>query len=252
MGDIAATVKPTFEASTPEIKRIVWSRKGGWTHVSLMEWQDVASVCTTRIWKQWHLYDPSRPLENWCNTVISNVFKNLKRDLRGRWERPCTGGGKANGASCVYNLGGDSCSYTKSRTQCSECRLFAEWEKTRRHQFNIKSTVALSNHAQEVSNMPCESFDIESVEGAMHQQMKENLTQWEWRIYHGLYVRHLKPAKVCEELQELIKTWKREPREDEQTSYSFVLIKQRWFRELMMDVLKREGYDLEAFLEYDR
>mgnify|MGYP001560078143 CR=1 FL=1 len=93
--------KPTFEQCVPEIKRIVWSRKGGWTHVSLMEWQDVASLSVTRIWKQWHLYDPKRPLENWANTVISNVFKNLKRDLRGRYDRPCVGGGKANGSSCA-------------------------------------------------------------------------------------------------------------------------------------------------------
>lgn len=252
MGDVVATVKPTFDESVSEIKRIVWSRKGGWTHVSLMEWQDVSSVCTTRIWKQWHLYDGIRPLENWCNTIISNVFKNLKRDLRGRYDRPCCGGGKANGASCVYNLGGDSCSFTKSRTQCAECPLYADWQKGRRHQFNIKSPVALENHTQEVSNMPSESFDIESVEGLMHKQMRANLTQWEWKVYDALYVRHLKPAKVCEELQAQIQTWKRAPRAEEQTSYAFVLIKQRWFRELMMAILKREGYDLEAFLDYDR
>lgn len=82
--------------------------------------------------------------------------------------------------------------------------------------------------------------------------MRENLTQWEYRLYDALYIRHLKPAKVSEELQALVKTWKRAPREDEITSYTFVLTKQRWFRELMFEALKREGYDLEALIDYDR
>ncbi len=251
MGAPTITVaKPTFEECVPEIKRIVWARKGGWTHVSLMEWKDVASISTIRIWKQWHLYDPKRPLENWCNTIISNVFKNLKRDLRGRYDRPCVGGGKANGASCSYNSGGDSCRLTKSRTQCAECPLYAEWEKTRRHQFNIKSTVALDFHSQEVSTMPQEVFDADTVKAVVDAEMKANLTPWEWRIYQALYIRHLKPAKVSEELETLVKTWKRVPYPDEQTSYPFVLDRQRWFRELMFTVLKREGYDLQAFLDY--
>ncbi len=249
---VPPSTKPTFEESFPEIRRIVWSRKGGWSHLSLMEWSDVAAIVTARIWEKWDLYDPAKPLENWCNTLISNSFKNLKRDLGGRWHRPCVGGGKANGSSCAHNLGGDTCEVTKSRTQCAECPLYAEWEKTRRHQFNIKVPVALENHTREVGDMPGESFDIKAVEATVHQQMKVNLTQWEWRIYHALYVRHLKPAAVSEELQELPKTWKRALRAEEQTSYAFVLDRQRWFKELMFDILKREGYDLKETLNYAR
>jgi hypothetical protein len=215
-----------------------------------MEWNDVASICTTRIWKKWHLYDPSRPLENWCNALISNELKNLKRDLHGRFSRPCVGGGKANGSSCVHNLGGNTCEITKSRTQCAECPLYREWEKTRRYVFNIKSTVALENHAQEVSNMPEEHFDSDAVQKALHAEMRANLTQWEWHVYHGLYILHLKPNAVSERLQAIIKTWKRAPRTDEQWSYQFILDKQHWFRELMMEALKRQGYDLERALAY--
>ncbi len=244
--------KPSFESCIPEVKRIVWSRKGGWTHVSLMEWKDVASECVIRIMKQWHLYDPKRPLENWCNTLISNVVKNLKRDLGGRYSRPCIGGGKANGASCAYNHGGDSCTLTKSGTQCAECPLYAEWEKTRRHQFNIKSTVALEFHSQEVSTMPQEVFDADVVKSLVDAQMKTNLTQWEWRVYDALYIQHLKPAEASHHLQSLIQGWKRAPREGELTTYQFVLEKQRWFRELMMEILRREGYDLQAFIDYAR
>ncbi len=244
MGNVAATAeKPTFDQSYPEIKRIVQSRKGSWTYISLMEWSDVSSIITTRIWKQWPLYQPTKgPLENWANTVITRALFNLRRDLALRYARPCV-------KSCVFNLGGDACEITPSRTQCDECPLYKDWNKTRRHQFNIKSTVALENHAQEVSNMPSESFDIEAVQTAVHKQMRANLTKWEYRVYHLLYVKHLKPAVVSEELQTLVKTWKRAPRPEELT-YQYVLTKQRWFKELILMVLKREGYDLQAFTDY--
>lgn len=235
---------PTFEEAYPQIKKIVWSRKGAWTYISLMEWQDVSAILIERVWTKWETFKPDKgPLENWVNTVVTRALLNLRRDLLLRWSRPCLKG-------CTHNLGGDSCEVTKSRTQCAECPLYADWEKTRKHQFNIKSTVALENHSQEVSNMPHESFDVEAMKTLVDGQMKANLTTWEYRVYHSLYVRHLKPAKVSEELQALVKTWKRAPREDEGTTYQFVLTKQRWFRELMFSILKREGYDLEATLDY--
>ncbi len=243
MPEVSAA-KPTFEQSYPEVKRIVASRKGGWTYGNLMEWSDVSSLVTTRIWQRWHLFNPAKgPLENWCNTIISRVLLNLRRDLALRYARPCVKG-------CAYNHGGNSCTLTKSGTQCAECPLYAEWEKTRRHQFNAKSTVALEFHAQEVSTMPQEVFDTESVKAVMDREMKANLTQWEWRVYHALYMRHLKPAEVSDHLQALLKTWKRAPRAEEVTTYQYVLEKQRWFRELIFAILKREGYDLQAFIDY--
>ncbi len=254
MGQPTSTAKPTFESCIPEIKRIVASRKGGWTHVSLMEWQDVASNCMIRIMKQWYLYDHTRPLENWCNTLISNVFKNLKRDLVGRYSRPCVGGGKANGASCAYNTGGDACSapWVKSRTQCDECPLFAEWHKTRRHQFNIKSTVTLENHVQEVHNQPQDFCDIEGIQNTLHEKMKEELTTWEYRVYACLYIKHLSPNETSAALEAVTKKWKRLPRAEERFDYQFILEQQRWCKQMLFLILKREGYDLEAALNHDR
>ncbi len=232
----SSLVKPSFEESYPEVARIVASRKGAWTYVSLMEWSDVSSIVTTRIWKQWHYYRPEKgPLENWANTVISRALVNLRRDLALRYARPCV-------KECSYNLGGDACGLTKSRTQCAECPLYAEWEKGRRHQFNIKSTVALDNHIQEVHSKPGDNCDIEGVKDMIDQRMKQELTTWEYKLYIMLYIKHLSPTDASVGLQQSIKTWKRAPRKDEEWGYQFILEKQRWFKELMMDILKREGH----------
>lgn len=246
--------KPTFEASLPEINRILQSRRSAWTYTSVSPWEDVSQEILKRLIEKWDKFDPNKgPLENWLNRFISNAIQNEKRDRGGnRWQRPCVGGGRSNGRSCTFNTGGDTCSYTKSGKQCTECPLYAEWAKSRQHQFNIKSTVALENHAQEVSNTQGDFFDVAAVEQEMHRQMKENLTQWEYRLYHCLYIQHLSASETGTVLEAVVKQWKRAPREEEQFSYQFILSKQRWFKELMYDCLKREGYDLKTFLNHDR
>ena len=249
----ATSAKPSFEESYAEINKIVQSRRSAWTYVSLMEWNDVSAILIERVWKKWDTFNPLRgPLENWVNTLISRALMNLRRDLLLRWSRPCVGGWNAKGKTCVHNLGGDSCEITKSHKQCAECPIYADWKVVREHQLNIKSTVALDNHAQEVSNKPEDFCDVEAIKELVDQQMKANLTMWEYRLYDALYIRHLSPGETGLELQAVVKTWKRLPREDEQWGYQFVLTKQRWFKELMFEVLKREGYDLEAFLNYER
>ncbi len=251
--DTVATIKPTFEECLPEITRIVRSRKSAWTYVSIVEWSDISQELLMRAFIKWHTFDPSKGrLENWLNTLISNAMSNKKRDDCGnRWSRPCVGGGKSNGKSCVYNSGGESCTFTKSGKQCNECPLFEEWTKKRQHQFNIKSTVSLENHAQEVSTLPQDFCDIEGIKKTVDDEMRKNLTKWEYRIYTALYIEHLSPTATGAKLEAVIKTWKRAPREDEGYDYQFILSKQRWYKELMFSILKREGYDLEAFLNYE-
>ncbi len=238
-----AVVKPVFEQAYPEINRIVQSRRGAWTYLSLMEWSDVSAILIERVWAKWGTFNPERgPLENWVNTLVSRALMNLRRDLLLRWSRPCVGGWNARGKTCVHNLGGDSCEITKSHKQCEQCPIYADWKKAREHQLHIKSTVALDNHAQEVSNLQEDFCDYEGIKATLDAWMRRELTQWEYKLYHALYVRHISPSETSEELQALVKTWKRAPRADEQYNYQFILTKQRWFKELMKEILRREGH----------
>ncbi len=172
MGD---STKLPFDDVLPELQRIVASRRGAWTYLSLMEFADVSQELVLRLFKKYHTFNPERgSLEHWANRVITNALLNLRRDVTGRFSRPCVGGGKAAGKSCTYNTGGDTCSYTKSGKQCAECPLYADWAKGRQHQFNIKSTVALDNHAQEVSNQQQDFLDIEGIQATLHRRMRED------------------------------------------------------------------------------
>ncbi len=253
MGDTTSIVKPTFEESLPEINRIVQSRRAAWTYISVDPFEDISQEILMRVFKKWHTFDPKKgPLEHWLNRFVSNAILNEKRDRGGnRWAKPCIGGGKSNGRSCTYNTGGDTCSYTKSGKQCAECPLYADWAKGRQHQFNIKSTVALDNHAQEVSNQQQDFLDIEGIQATLHRRMREETTPWEWRIFACLYIRHMTPAQTVTVLEEVVKKWKRAPRAEERFDYQFVLSQQRWCRQMLFEIARREGYDLQAALNYE-
>lgn len=236
--------KPSFEESYPEINAIIQSRRGAWNYVSVVEWQDISQILLLRVFEKWDKFDPSKgPLEHWVNRLATNAILNAKRDQGGaRWSRPCVGGGRANGKSCTFNTGSTTCSYTPSGKQCSECVLYADWQRTREHQFNIKSTVALDNHAQEVSNIQEDFHDYDGIKNSLDEHMRKELTKWEYKVYVMLYIRHLTPTMTSTELQNLVKKWKRAPREDEQTGYQAVLQYQRRFKEMMLEILSREGH----------
>jgi hypothetical protein len=238
------TTKPTFEACSTEVISIIARRKSSWAYVSIMEWNEVSNILLEHIWAKWSLYDPvkAKSLEHWANRVITNRLFNLRRDLIGRYSRPCIGGGKASGQHCVYNSGGTGCSFTASKKQCSECPLYAEWQKTREPQFNIKNNVALEYHAQEVSNIQGDFSDVDGIKKKLDAAMHEELTTWEWHIYKALYIDHLSPTETSEHLQLIVKTWKRAPRANEVAGYQSVLQHKRQLEGMMREWLRREDH----------
>lgn len=236
--------KPTFEEAYSEIARIVASRRGAWTYLSILPWDDVSQMLLIKIHSKWHLYDPIKAphLENWINTVITNALLNLRRDSHLRLAKPCIGGGKTNGKSCIYNMGGDSCSFTTSGKQCSQCPVYKEWEEKRKDQFHVKSQVALENHAQEVSNIQSDFTDINGIKDELDIAMLKELTRWEGKIYKALFVRNMSPKEVSKWLVEKAQTRKRPLAPNEQTSYQSILRMQRDFKQMMCEVLRRQGH----------
>lgn len=243
-GTTEGTKRPSFEESYPEINRYVQARRASWVYTSVVEWADISQIILIRIHDKWSTYDPARgPLEHWVNRLITNAISNANRDLAGRrLQKPCVGGGRANGKRCVYNLGEDTCAYTPSRKQCAECPLYAEWQHDREHQHNLKASVALEHHSQEVYNIQGDFTDAAEIKDKLDAAMKRELTLGEWRVWDCLYVKHMKPAEASTHLEALVKTWKRLPREDEQYGYQSILQTAHRIKEIAMEWLRREGH----------
>lgn len=220
--------KITFEKNIDFIKQQISKRKSTW-RLSTIDWEDVEIQLLTRIWQKFHLYrEEDGPLEHWLNRVISNFIKNLLRDNLTKFSRPCILG-------CIYNLGGISCGFTKSKTQCGECKLYANWQKKKESQFNIKSSLPLENHSQEINNKQSDFIDIDKAKKVIDEKIKNKLDRRERKIYKMLFISYMTPQEVSDTLKEEdSKLYGKE-------SYAKILEFQKKIISLSKDIIKEEN-----------
>jgi len=187
-----------FAQHYEEIKRLVGQRRGKWV-LSSMEWADVESVLITHIWKKMHLYDPSRPFDCWCNTVLTSQITNILRDNLWRSARPCIAS-SLYGTSCVYNLGDGICGWTKTGHQDENCPLFAAWKARKGNQADIAAPLSLESHVDEHHNKPSDFVDYDRHKAAIDKIMVKKLTKSDAKIYRLIYIRHWPMPRVLKEL----------------------------------------------------
>lgn len=195
MDDIKA-----FEARVPELRVIVAKRKNSWT-VSTIEWADVEMILLTRLWQKFHLYDANKgPLENWANKLISRAISSLLRDHIFKFQRPCIASGPYGGM-CAFNEGGDRCGFTSNGKQCKLCPLYLKWQKKKEALYNIKASLPIDYHVQEVHNLQEDFLDIDSAKAIIDEKILEQLDKHEAKIYILLFVEH----KSIEEVSKIMK-----------------------------------------------
>jgi hypothetical protein len=183
----------TFENSIDLIQHLIDKQKNKWRLASL-DWEDVHQMVLVRIFLKFHTFDPLKgELSHWLSRVVSNELKNIGRNNYTKWARPCAQG-------CVWNLGGDSCGFTKSGTQCGECSLFRRWKKRKESQHNIAQTLALENHSQETNSIQSDFVNIPAAKEIIDCKMKEKLKGAEWQMYELLYIKNLSDKETGEAL----------------------------------------------------
>lgn len=172
---------PTFEQRYTEICVWVDKRRRKWD-LNVVDWDDARQMILIHISEQYDSYDPTLgPFGNWVNRLITNKIKNIWRDHYTNYSRPCILG-------CPYNSGGQTCSKTRSGTQGAECPAYRDWQKRKGDQFNVRQTLSLDNHAQEVSNVSSDFMDIAAKKRVIDARIREKLTKQEWRIYKTLII----------------------------------------------------------------
>ncbi len=177
-------MKPKFEEKIGIINTEIAKRRGRWKLKAIpsIDYDDVQQILRLHIWKKWDQWDEGRPLEPWLNKIITNQITNLIRNLYGNFARPCItcpanqGGVPPNGLCAIYGK------------QCSDCPLFAYWEKHKKSAHDTKMPLPLEMHSQEVYSIPESNFDINKQINLLHEKMKENLSLVQYKIYKYLYI----------------------------------------------------------------
>lgn len=193
--------KLTYEDQYEIIEEELNKRRGKWFLKSLawMDYDDVKQIIRTHLYKKWSQWDQERPLKPWLNRIISNQLKNILRNYYSNFARPCL--------NCPFNQSGVAddgekgfCGFTASRTQCSECPLYAKWEKTKKAAFDIKMPVAIENHIHEVECRGSISFLLEDAERKLHSEMKKVLSTKNYEIYEMLFILNMTEEEAAAKL----------------------------------------------------
>ena len=173
--------KIIFEEKLPIIEVEIRKRRNKW-QLNILKWmsfEDVEQIIKLHVFKKWHMWDQSKPLEPWLSRIIANQIRNLIRNNYTNYVKPCM--------SCPYNLGDDFCSLNKSGLQDSSCDKFAAWSKSKRHGYNIKLPLELENHSREVDDMSFEQLDFSRSIELLNQEMKKILSENYFHAYRMLF-----------------------------------------------------------------
>ena len=130
------------------------------------------------IYKKWNQYNPLLPLGPWVGKIINNQIINIARNIYTNHQPPCT--------KCAAAESANSCRIYGER--CSKCPLYAHWLKSKKNSHDVKMTLALDYHTQEVFTKPDRNFNIDSVSVELHKKMKSILKPIEWKVYKYLYI----------------------------------------------------------------
>tara|TARA_R100001443_G_scaffold39035_1_gene52466 strand:- start:4132 stop:4812 length:681 start_codon:yes stop_codon:yes gene_type:complete len=181
--------KLKFEDCIESIDTEISKRRSRWnlTALSWMDFDDVSQIIRIHIFKKWHLYDQSKSLAPWVNTLISNQIKNLIRNNYGNYCRPCLKCAAAESDSLCYIYG----------TQSSACPLFAQWERTKKAAYLTKLPTPLETVEHETEKLELKEFNFDSVLSMLNTQLKSKLKPNEWIVYKNLYLENKTEQEVA-------------------------------------------------------
>jgi hypothetical protein len=184
----------TFEESLPIIDNLLSRNKHKWQLkiISSIDWEDIEQIIRIHLFKKWHLFDSTKQVEPWINTIINNQLRNLKRNVYDSCSRPCL--------KCVFNTGSDGCDWTVNGKQDSNCPLYKKWENGKKYAHNVKLPVSTENHTNEVMEMPSSHIDSEKYILIFHDEMKKKLKLSMWLIYEALYIKNLSEEQVAKDM----------------------------------------------------
>ena len=176
----------TFDEALPQIQKLIASRRHKWMlkGIPWLDYDDVSQILLIHLFNKFHLYDRTRPLAQWINSIITSQLINLTRNIFYKSARPCV--------RCPLADGENLCSFTKSGYQSEECPVYKKWLHKKKSSADINLPVSFSNHTNEVLEIPNQDdFDYEKGEQIIHQEMKKLLKEHEYRLYNLLYIEKL-------------------------------------------------------------
>ena len=171
----------TYEDYSDLIDQELSKRKKNWflTSVAWVDFDDVCQIIRAHIYNKWNQWEQSRPIKPWINKIIANQMKNILRNHYSNYARPCL--------NCPFNSDSEYnlCSFTASGEQDCSCPLYKKWTKSKKNAYNIKITLSLENHINQIdtSSESVLSADIEIASKRLIQELRKQLNSRQFQAF---------------------------------------------------------------------
>lgn len=183
-----------FQDKIEQIETAIERKRAKWNldAVAYIDYDDIKQIIMTHIYKKWHLWDQSKPIEPWLSRVVSNQFKNLLRNHYGNYVRPCL--------QCKFNNGGDACSKTKSGIQNESCQEYKQWSVKKKAAYDIKLAVTMEGHINEVNEKRDSFLNLESATAKLSAEMKTHLGERHFNAFKMMYIENKTDEQIAKYL----------------------------------------------------
>ena len=148
--------------------------------IAWFDFEDVAQMVKLHIYKKWHMWDETKPLEPWIARITSNQIKNIIRNNYTNYVRPCM--------SCEFNMGGTLCAKNVSGNQEESCADYAKWSKLKKIGYGIKMPLSIENHLVEVDSKQDSYIHFDSSLEELNKLMRECLSKEHYTVYVMLFL----------------------------------------------------------------
>lgn len=167
----------SFEDKIDQIDAALERKRTKWhlDAVTYIDYDDIKQVIMTHIFKKWHLWDQSKPIEPWLSRVVGNQFKNLLRNHYGNFANPCT---------------------EKHYSDHDElaCPVCQKWRQKKKSAYDIKLAVPMENHIDEVAHRKDNFVDLDASTQKLKLKMKMQLNNRHFTAFEMLFIEN-KPEK---------------------------------------------------------
>ena len=182
-----------FEKYGPLIDSEISKRRSRWTlsALSWLDFDDVSQIVRIHAYNKLHLYDDTKPILPWINRLISNQIKNIIRNNYGNYTRPCL--------RCAASLGEHGCRIYNE--QCEKCPLFKNWQKNKKNAYDLKVTVSIEDHTNEINSHQSQGLDINLAIQNLSKRLEQILKPIEWQVYNLLYIENKSEKFICRALK---------------------------------------------------
>lgn len=190
---LAEFTQPEYENHLPIIDECLTTKKYRWKDNTIVwkQWRDVEQDVKIHLFLQWYQYDKTKPLKPWIMTIVDNQVFNIKRNIWGKFAKPC--------ASCDAALPSNMCKLFTYQSE--ECPQYNHWQRTKETAYNLNNAVSMDLPSRDETEISLIQSEFKKIVFEIEEELKLKMTPREGEFYELYFIQNLSDDEVVEKMK---------------------------------------------------